>query len=1010
MNPAKDLNPEQSKVVNLTEGPVLVLAGPGTGKTQLLSARTANIIKNKKAAPENILILTFTNAAAKAMKERLAALIGEEGFKIEVSTYHSFARNYIILDSEEAINYIGERIQITDVEKTRAIEYILDTTKGLEPLRPFGAPYAYRWEIEKKISELKNEGVSPHEFGEIAAKAAPDGIFIEERHLPRLAALAKIYTAYEELKTGKNSAVFDQRGRFDYDDIILIATEALKKEKTLRERYQRQFTYIMVDEFQDSNGAQLELLLNLVNPDRPNICCVGDDDQSIYRFQGANIGNFRLLKEKFKGIKVLTLKANYRSTSDIINLSSRIISNIPRDERMEDKTLSPNSPNSPKMDYANKSVELYEFSTMQEELLFIIKKIEEMERAVTYNNIAILVRKRDDILKVIDAFLAAGIPYSTDGKEDISHEKRVRQLLDALEMAHIDINGKGDRGEEDLALFKVLSSDYLEIPIQDVMTFIAEFRKEKGESLLAKLTAAKEPVFKKAVSAITGLLKDARTRPIHAMLMQYIHESGMYKFILKDYDKNRTLGMRDLRAVTSFVNIVKSSDRSKPGIGLDEFMEEIKTKKEHGIPLQGELVTLLQDGVRIYTAHGSKGQEFNTVFIPFCIQDKNWPLKPKSDKLPLPSEVYKAKGRPENKERLKSLMISDETRLFYVASSRAKANLIFTASPSDNNIISSYLSRAGIVPKDAKYPEDKVLLALLNTNYEDLLSKIKTNKAIAALIEEIVLTPTKLNNYIKCKRKFFYDDVLKLPGRKRQGLIFGNCAHKALEETYRRFKEEGKFPGFVFFEEAFKRELKFQGADKAMENRCLDKLDILKDWLEKAKRNPVTPLDLEKRISINIGDGIFFVGKYDKVEMEDEKAGLVRVIDYKTGKPDKHLKDILNFSGELEGDERHDYIRQLVAYKMLFEGDKTGPARYKVSHGVLAFLEPVDADWPRYKLKKGEFRNAKIAITDKMVSDLETTVKKVWREIRAMHFEKFPERDNSLCGACDFDTICWPTK
>jgi DNA helicase II / ATP-dependent DNA helicase PcrA len=1012
MNHLTNLNPEQLKVVNLTDGPLLVLAGPGTGKTQLLSVRTANIIKKKKSMPENILVLTFTNSAAKAMKERLAKIIGEEAFRVEVSTYHSFARNYIILDSEEAISYIGERIQITDVEKTKAIEYILDHTKGLGAIRPFGAPYAYRFDIDKKISELKNEGISPSEFKKFMAKFKPDNIFIEEKHMTRLKALATVYEIYEELKTGKNTDVFDRRGRFDYDDMVLIATDVLKREKALKKRYAEQFRYIMVDEFQDSNGAQLELLLNLVDEKRPNICCVGDDDQSIYRFQGANIGNFRFLKTRFPNLKTLTLKSNYRSTPDIIKVSSRIIKNIPDTERMEDKTLAP------RINYSKRSIEFFEFTTTNEEFLFIVKKINEIkemiesskevseeERKNPYNNIAILVRKRDHILRIIDVFLANGIPYSTDGKEDISQEKRVRQLLDVLDLAHIKIKGEG---QEDLALFKILTSDYLEIPISDVLTFIGLIRRRKDSSLLQELLATPSPVFKKAADAINNLLQDARTKPIHGMLMQYIYDSGMYRFILKGYDKNRIFKIRDLRSITSFINIVKASDRSKPGIGLDEFMDEIKTKKEHKMPMQGDLVTLSQNGVRIYTAHGSKGQEFNTVIIPFCIQDKNWPLKPIGDKLPLPPQIYKAKERPKDKGRLRQLTLFDEIRLFYVAASRAKANLIFTASPSEDDVPSSYLRNIGLSPKKTSLgTEGELLLASLKKGCQDDLSVIKLNEAIRGLNKELVLTPTKLNNYLKCKRKFFYDDILRLPGKKRQGLVFGNCSHKALEGTYRKFKEEGKFPEFNFFEDLFKNELRFQGVDKAMENRCLDKLEALRLWFENTKKNPVKPLDLEKRISITIGDGILFVGKYDKVELEDEKNGLVQVVDYKTGKPDQHIKDIRNFSGDLGRDQRNDYVRQLAAYKMLFEQDKTSVKKYKVSHGVLIFLEPLEADAPRYNLKKGEFRNEKIEITPQMVSELENTISEVWRDIQNLIFDKLPEKDDVKCRGCDFEGICW---
>jgi len=345
-----------------------VLAGPGTGKTQLLSVRAANILRKKKAAPENILILTFTNAAAREMRERLAGIVGHEGYNIEVETFHSFA-NSIVLESEGAINYVKDKIEISEVDKVRAVEHILDNVKGVEPLRPFGAPYIHRGEIEKRVSELKNEGISPGELKRSLKDIKPDGINIEEKHVPRLKALALIYENYEKLKDADSSLLFDERGRIDFDDMILIALDALGKDKELREAFRKQYRYIMVDEYQDTNGAQLELLFAILDPDSPNICCVGDDDQSIYRFQGATLSNFRVLRERLPSLKTIALKNNYRSTPDIIGLSGRIIAQLPGEERIAEKTLKACR------DYDNQDMRFLEFLTEEEELGFMVKEI-----------------------------------------------------------------------------------------------------------------------------------------------------------------------------------------------------------------------------------------------------------------------------------------------------------------------------------------------------------------------------------------------------------------------------------------------------------------------------------------------------------------------------------------------------------------------------------------------------------------------------------------------------------
>ena len=210
------LNEKQKLAVDSIDGPLLVLAGPGTGKTQLLSVR-ANVIlkKNPGILPENIIILTYTNAAAKAMKSRLAEIIGPDGYDVEACTFHSFA-NSIIQESEEAANYVGDKIQLEDVERVKAIEYILDHAKGVDEIRPFNAPYIYLNEILQRIGDLKKDGISPDDLDKYLTNHKEKDPYLEEKHVARLKSLAVVYRMYEELKDGKNKDIFYERGRYDY--------------------------------------------------------------------------------------------------------------------------------------------------------------------------------------------------------------------------------------------------------------------------------------------------------------------------------------------------------------------------------------------------------------------------------------------------------------------------------------------------------------------------------------------------------------------------------------------------------------------------------------------------------------------------------------------------------------------------------------------------------------------------------------------------------------------------
>jgi len=1034
------LNNEQKKAVDAVDGPLLVLAGPGTGKTQLLSIRAANIIRQGKASPGNILILTFTNAAARTMRERLASIIGHDGYNVEVETFHSFA-NSIVLESEESIRYVKDKIEMSEVEKVKALEHIIDNVKGAEALRPFGAPYIHRKEIERRISDLKNEGITPDDFKKSLKGLRPDGINLEEKHIPRLEALSLVYENYEKLKDEDCAVLFDERGRIDYDDMILIALEALRSNKELRDMFRGQYRYIMVDEYQDTNGAQLELLFAILDPASANICCVGDDDQAIYRFQGATLSNFRVLKERLPSLKTVALRENYRSTGDIIGLSDRIIGQLPEKERIAVKSLKACR------NYQKRDIRFMEFLTEEEELAYLVEEVKKQaaviekdktladeEREKPFNNIAVLVRKRDYILKVIDAFLKAGIPYATDGEEDIRREKRVRQMLDVIDLAG---NEPAGGARKSLPLYKVLTADYIGAFLPDVLKFVdfvnarrtlhlfqqfqerfGHFQRDKNGQLerpgpegSKKLAIAKEIGLRdphsmhKAAWAIARLLEDASSRPVHDMLMRYIEDTGLYRFILKKYEKDRVLQIRDLRSLVSFINKIKESDLANPALGLDDFTEELELREIHDMPLQGKLATLSQDGVRIYTAHKAKGLEFYSVFIPFCLQQKSWPLRKKADVIPLPPDIYKSKEKVEEKGKVRELALYDELRLFYVASTRAKSHLIYTATPAEKVIVSPFLSYVGIEPENAS-PKDEIGFLgnyLKNRDSgDDLKGAMETVKD---MVDNLTLNPTSLNNYIACRRRFFYDNVLMLPGKKNQHLVFGNCAHKALEEVYAVFVESGKFPSFTAFKNSFKKELEYQGVSNEVKTWCLDKLETLEDWYRAESKSPVMPIELENKLEIELPEKLTFRGTFDKIE--EESPGRIRVVDYKTGKPDKHIKAIANCR-DLSKYECDGYYRQLIAYKMLYESSRAFSKKGTVTKGVLQFLEPVGDTVKKYGLEKGTYRKETVELTDDMVDDLKKVILECWRDIKALKFDKLPERDEKeRCSRCAFDSICW---
>ncbi|MCX5680204.1 MAG: PD-(D/E)XK nuclease family protein [Candidatus Omnitrophica bacterium] len=514
----------------------------------------------------------------------------------------------------------------------------------------------------------------------------------------------------------------------------------------------------------------------------------------------------------------------------------------------------------------------------------------------------------------------------------------------------------------------------------------------------------------KTASIIKTLLEDADTKSVHTILTGFLKNSGLYGYVLKQYSDKGILRIRQLRALGSFVNMIKSSDLSNPSIRLRDFMLEMKTREEHGLPVQGDLVTMTQEGVRIYTAHGSKGLEFSSVIIPFCLHNRNWPARMLPERIKLPPDLIRTKRTSSEKERIKELSLQDETRLFYVAMTRAKSDLIFTASPTENNISSLYLSRLDIERQSPQAGSQEIEEGAIERSLEAVVdlkgSFLGTEEVLRDMIGNMSLNPTRLNTYLYCRRKFLYNDVIRLPGAKKKSLVFGNCVHKALEDTYREYMVKKKFPSLSFFRDAFQCELKFQGIDRSTERELLEKMGKMSAWFEKASKASVMPIGLEKKLLITIGDNIIFTGKYDKVEWYDEKKSLVKIIDYKTGKPDKHLKAIGSTS-DIADPECDGYLRQLVCYRLLFERDKSQSKGRRVASGELVFIEPVSEDMKRLGYKKGDYAVKSVEITDAMVSELEDLIKRSWKDIRRLKFEKLPSRNDDKCGHCDFDALCW---
>ena len=420
------LNSEQKKAVDAIEGPVMVVAGPGTGKTKILTLRIANILKKTDTQPESILALTYTESGVVAMRSRLAEIIGSEAYRVTISTFHGFANN-IIRNYPEEFPYIIGANSITDVDQYKIMEEII-TTSELSILRPFGDTFYYLRSALSTINKLKQEGVDPDKFEEIVLAEEKRFVLIDDLYYDKGVHEGKMRGKYQDMqkhiKKNKELAVLyyayqktlRDRRLYDYSDMIMEVSSVLDKNNdfllTLQEKYQ----YFLIDEHQDTNNAQnriIELLANFF--DNPNVFMVGDEKQAIFRFQGASLENFMYFKNRYKGAKLITLVNNYRSTQAILSLATSLI----KKGELEAQAKHP-----------NKKIPLYAFNSTDAETYFLARHIQErIKDGAKPEEIAVLCKENADALPIADMFEKIGVPFMVESDQNVLQDEDIKKLL-----------------------------------------------------------------------------------------------------------------------------------------------------------------------------------------------------------------------------------------------------------------------------------------------------------------------------------------------------------------------------------------------------------------------------------------------------------------------------------------------------------------------------------------------------------------------------------------------------
>lgn len=1057
------LNFKQREAVEQTEGPVMVIAGPGTGKTQIIAERIAHILANPDLQMDasNILCLTFTESAVVAMRTRLLSLIGSEAYYVKIHTFHSFC-NEVIIDNPEKF---GSVKFIEDLERFKLLERLIDKLPATSPIKPFGDPYYYKLEILGQITTLKREFIEPEKFEEkildlenflknnsacicefldIHAKKIKDETIdklLEEiysksiddsqkvfynlidifyrtsskskdfkdalkkfydtnlKNLPKQKDFLKIYKEYLEFM--KNEKLFD------YEDMIIRVNRYFSNDKDLLAHYQEKFQYILVDEYQDTNGSQNKLveLLASYYKDNPNLFVVGDDDQSIFRFQGASIENiFHFYKSYKDRAKIIVLEKNYRSTQNILDLSklsiennlARIINLIPD----LSKKLISDLPST-----SNSSVEIHEYKNIVDEVYFIAKKILELiSEGVEPNQIAVLYRENKDAEILEETFSRMKVPYSLKSGENILDNIEICQLIDLLKF----IENPESRS---YLFFNLLNYDFIfyssllrenQVTELDVLTVNRDFRKHRNNELDDKETSLMEfldlhPKFSKFSKKVLEWKKNSLNMKLDSFLEALVNEFGFLKFVLKE-DAFRIIKINNLhsffQSAKSFIETYKSND-------LKLFIQYLEDLKSNRLKILSRELQINSNAVNLMTAHKSKGLEFDYVFI-HKLNDNHWGNKIERRSLKLPTNLIEVSEPILFKQNANE----EERRLFYVAMTRAKKKLFINYhkfSLADKPImpsvfISEIKSDKSLFEEiehiESENDETLKLETLFNSpcRIESFLALEKD--FISSLLENYKLSVTHLNNFLKCPRLFLFRNLLMVPQAKNKHACFGTAIHKALYEYFIAIKSKE-----INFE---KKEFLFKNFEKFLKDEGLNEKDFLEslefgrstlesyfnEYLLELNKDDVSRASLEYDFSsfgLNL-DGLALTGKLDKIELVDDST--INVVDYKTGKPD-------NKSSELK--PKGDYFRQIAFYQLLCDLAKsTGQFKYKMISGEIDFVQ---------KNSKDKFVKSKIVISKNDLDDLKEEIKDMNLKIREQRFDKVEDR--SICQNCDFRFVCW---
>jgi DNA helicase-2/ATP-dependent DNA helicase PcrA len=980
------LNTRQREAVDAIEGPVMVIAGPGTGKTKILTLRIAKILASTDTPPEAILALTFTESGAAEMKGRLAAIIGTDAYRVSVTTFHAFC-NSVILDYPESLGSLAGAASITEADQAVLLQNLIDSSEGVEVLRPANAPDLYLKAVIGSINTLKREGISPERLRALADADEHGVMEAEDLYHEKGAHKGKMKGAYQDqlkqitklrelaLLYGRYQEQLREERLYDYSDMVMEVARALEADENLRLMLQERHQYILVDEHQDTNNAQnrvIELLASFW--ERPNLFVVGDAKQAIYRFQGASLENFLYFKTLYPDVKLIELEHNYRSSQLILDAAEGV-------RPTGGGGLTANAP------HENAPISVLALSGPDVQYWTVARHIAaRLQSGTRPEEIAVLARDNADAVAVAEFLRRLGVPHSVSTQQDVMADPYLHQLIRIIDA----VRQFGQAGP----LLEALHAPVLDVEPLDLYKLSAFCRGGRNpydvmRSAALMHEAGIDSAYRmQHVASMLSQWSRAASQPRAAETLEAIvRESGVLAAIVADDEAPDTL-----TRLHTLYDMLRSHVQRNRSLTLLQFSEHLEFLRSRGIALSTGSGAPLPGRVRVMTAHKSKGLEFDYVYIVDAT-DGHWGSRQRRQLIHLPLSVFFKSSRAVADADHAG---DEERNLFYVALTRARRQVVVAYSQRDIGgaelLPTQYLTdiRAALLeyPDTAVFESEWVAEGTIRYRGAPAQTPQSSDKVfLNELFDRQGLSVTAVNNYLTCPWRYFYTNLLRIPEAPAFALMYGNAVDRALQEYFDLLKDgtRGTKDDLLTLFEGFVRHQPFQQVE--FDAALLRGRSALERYFDTYHASWHGNIINQLRVpAVELSDGVMVNGKIDKVEFLDA-SGSVLVIDYKTGKP-KSRNQILGMVKDGDGN----YFRQLVFYRMLLDRYQDG--KYRMKQGCIDFVEPDT---------RGKMHREFFDISPEAVVALEAEVMRVAGEIRELSFwsRRCGDRNCAYCPLRD---------